>query len=969
MRRTKRRFDTNSPAPIRDRDPRPRQPEDGPIPLFDHFEVTRKAAKSLECRNRAIKNARDDYDNIYYKTWLQVSIEPTRFVDPDVVQALGIRSDLEDLFVELGMGNFATHPQVLDPELVRQFMDTVNVYYIHERANKASEGVLTIFIRGIRYRVPLLTLCTIYGFETERQHATVPDFPGIGTFWSHIATGFSNPAKTVQTDIRHPIRVYYAVRSVVQMEGIEEPADDAWPNLGAIFAEHLTKHKMKPSSEREGRGRRLGAYLLRSSSIAEDEDGVHLVRLPLWSLTDFSHGLNIIQFRPDPRRVRAPAAQPRSYTVQRPGGPQPHQPEDALPPFPPMPDMSTRREGDFQCVVVDALSAIWARVSRCRCSSRRSVRASSPPAGGVCEPAHRQQHMDTLQLAQTFSVSALSIDNETVTSIDRDAVILIDYEVYMSIDPRDKGFRYHPEENDAFGAFRRSFELRWKQDMVDGRSSVSTDSHHQISIDVESLISRIKSKPDLALDSSSICGSVRSKKQRSGAGPSESMDSSGSSLQVENPSRTVRGVASLSPEIDKFLLVGPLSSIGVIEVASWRVKYHLPDDVIIRILGPVDWVSDFEAEEVPVYEGFFESSFRDRVSSLVAKVSEALEISPGQLNPPSWKIRIALQKLGDLEGCRGSILIRYHPLERWGTEIPSAPSRRRAPGSGDREEGDKMSPDIPSVDPSLGERTIKQVLELPIERRQVPFFVSKEALERCSIWGNMSGSKGEEALAEYMRALEVMSAKKAAPKKTALSENDDEVQFIRSNKRQAATALASSLKNKSKASGSTPRVSPSLSSDPAMVLANLNAKVFPLTPVVLPEGDSSPSIQFIQGDLLQAMSELFHLGERMGDHASLKADLAELTSKLREEKDNVLAKEKEIKTLKLKVRNQDEAGSLAAAENVSLREQLEQREEEVCDLRCAAETFDAEKTMAVSGAIVLARWELMREWLNHQTDS
>ncbi|KAF2571608.1 hypothetical protein F2Q70_00003894 [Brassica cretica] len=43
-------------------------------------------------------------------------------------------------------------------------------------------------------------------------------------------------------------------------------------------------------------------------------------------------------------------------------------------------DISTRPEGDFQRVVVDALSAIWARVSRCRCSSRASVRASSPSA-------------------------------------------------------------------------------------------------------------------------------------------------------------------------------------------------------------------------------------------------------------------------------------------------------------------------------------------------------------------------------------------------------------------------------------------------------------------------------------------------------------------------------------------------------------------------------------------------------------
>ena len=121
--------------------------------------------------------------------------------------------------------------------------------------------------------------------------------------------------------------------------------------------------------------------------------------------------------------------------------------------------------------------------------------------------------------------------------------------------------------------------------------------------------------------------------------------------------------------------------------------------------------------------------------------------------------------------------------------------------------------------------------------------------------------------------------------------------------------------------------------------------------------------------LVQAMSQLFHLGERMDDQASFRAEMAALTSRLREEKDNVLPKVKEIKALKLKVRNQDEAGMLAAAENVSLREQLERREEEVCDLRCAAETFDVEKTMAVSGAIVVTRWELMREWLNHQTNS
>ena len=132
------------------------------------------------------------------------------------------------------------------------------------------------------------------------------------------------------------------------------------------------------------------------------------------------------------------------------------------------------------------------------------------------------------------------------------------------------------------------------------------------------------------------------------------MDSSGSSqdltAEVENLRREVVDLAPSSAEVGEFPPVGPLSSIGVDEVANWRVKYHLPDDVVIRIPGPIDKVSDFEVDEVPVYEGFFESGIRDRVPLLVAKVSEALEISLGQLNPSSWGTLIALQNLGDLEG-------------------------------------------------------------------------------------------------------------------------------------------------------------------------------------------------------------------------------------------------------------------------------------------------------------------------------
>ena len=123
--------------------------------------------------------------------------------------------------------------------------------------------------------------------------------------------------------------VYYAVRSLVQMEG-EEPADDSWPNLGAIFNEHLAKLKMKPfpstGKKRETVGRLLtlifvhcgvplddadmddrivymdAAHLTSAQWLKDDrdwcfraEDGIHLVRLPLQSLTDFVHGLSSIQ--------------------------------------------------------------------------------------------------------------------------------------------------------------------------------------------------------------------------------------------------------------------------------------------------------------------------------------------------------------------------------------------------------------------------------------------------------------------------------------------------------------------------------------------------------------------------------------------------------------------------------------------------------------------------------------------------
>ncbi|KAF3572402.1 hypothetical protein F2Q69_00058769 [Brassica cretica] len=50
-------------------------------------------------------------------------------------------------------------------------------------------------------------------------------------------------------------------------------------------------------------------------------------------------------------------------------------------------------------------------------------------------------------------------------------------------------FRYYLEGNDVCGAVWRSFELRWKPEMIDGRNSISTGRYNRISIDVGILTS------------------------------------------------------------------------------------------------------------------------------------------------------------------------------------------------------------------------------------------------------------------------------------------------------------------------------------------------------------------------------------------------------------------------------------------------------------------------------------------------
>ena len=193
-----------------DRDPWPREREGEPIETWENYADPNEAFKHKNCTHRVITDNRDDYDNLFYNEWLKVIIKLTRFIDWATIWRLGLEGDLEEMILELGMGSMATRSYDLYPELVRQFTATVQVYYSNERVKRANEGTLTFFIRCIRYRIPLLTLYDIYGFQNpEYLRCIVSTFLGQSAFWGHLASGHFDSGRATQTDIRHPTVRYF----------------------------------------------------------------------------------------------------------------------------------------------------------------------------------------------------------------------------------------------------------------------------------------------------------------------------------------------------------------------------------------------------------------------------------------------------------------------------------------------------------------------------------------------------------------------------------------------------------------------------------------------------------------------------------------------------------------------------------------------------------------------------------------
>ncbi|KAL0716219.1 hypothetical protein Bca4012_065541 [Brassica carinata] len=96
-------------------------------------------------------------------------------------------------------------------------------------------------------------------------------------------------------------------------------------------------------------------------------------------------------------------------------------------------------------------------------------------------------------------------------------------------------------------------------------------------------------------------------------------------------------------------LVGPASTVVEDDLVEWRSKYSLSPHIALRAPASEERASIHALGEIPVYEAFFETGFRGAVPALIVGLCDFFEISPSQLNPPAWRILIAIQNLGDLE--------------------------------------------------------------------------------------------------------------------------------------------------------------------------------------------------------------------------------------------------------------------------------------------------------------------------------
>ncbi|KAF3584706.1 hypothetical protein F2Q69_00028787 [Brassica cretica] len=437
-------------------------------------------------------------------------------------------------------------------------------------------------------------------------------------------------------------------------------------------------------------------------------------------------------------------------------------------------------------------------------------------------------------------------------------------------------------------------------------------------------------------------GFSRTMTKRSASSTPTMADRAGSRRRVDSP--ISRSDSSPDPgEGSKYDLMAPL---------PLARKYSLPPFVDLHVPTSKEHASSYVSGEIAIYEAFFDTGFRGVIPVLIASLCGFFEISPSQLNPPSWRLLVAIQNLGDLENLSfwiNKVLFSYN-LAPLNGEEGRFHLRPRS--------GLPIVEELPKSDPGThpalpeGESTVLRARQLPLDRRQVNFLFSNSVLRRSSLWGNMSGGTVNDPFAAYQEAAKVISAKKGSAGRGSASGMTSGDDVVITGSRQVVTvkmeppSLAQTKKPKSggMATRSLQQSAEAMCSvgSLATALSNLNLQVFPQDGTVLPPGEPSEVVHTLQWGLLRCL---------------VKRNSRRQAS---EERAQRLAREMEIRDLKDNVKDLERSAKVSSADALAAGKRNSELEE-------AMGTLKLEMVMAVNGARVIARWELMREWLKEQS--
>ncbi|KAF2561151.1 hypothetical protein F2Q70_00017634 [Brassica cretica] len=358
-------------------------------------------------------------------------------------------------------------------------------------------------------------------------------------------------------------------------------------------------------------------------------------------------------------------------------------------------------------------------------------------------------------------------------------------------------------------------------------------------------------------------------------------------------------------------LVGPASSVGEDELAEWRGRYSLPYSVILRVPTPKERASSYISGEISVYEAFFDSSLRGTIPALIVGLCNLFEISPSKLNPPAWRILIAIENLGDLEYLSLGInefLFAYHLAPLNGGEgrfhlrprsgLPIVEELRKSDWKGlvfNKKWQERYAFMIRKSSCSCGRRESCS-----------PSMTASCRSSPCELLGDMSGGVTSDPFAAYQEAAK-MIGKAGAFSISSRKETQSGGVTTRSAQQSADMA---------RSAGSL-----------AVALSNLNLNVFPQEGTVLPIGDPSEVVQVFQGGLLR----LHHIGERLSseDLPTLREEIEDLKRQVSGERDQCAARELEVRDLKDKVKDLEKVAEVSSADAFTTSQKNQEMEEEI----------------------------------------